>query len=281
MRAPSFLVHTRPSPVLPRSSLQLSVVGIASLTGLLGNVEQFALSGAAEVQADYARALLYQPIETKMITCACIYGFGDLVAQWQESSTTRGGDEEEPEDSNSAHQRQQHTEYGRAIRFATVGGWSGLLCHAYYGALDRYLDGMGAEGLQRMAASIAVDQLLWTPVWYAAFYLPLSGALKGNSPRKVFEEVQQRTVPLCLENAKLWLPACLLIYNVPLEYRTLTTNMIDLAWVCILSALSNGQGKAEPQQQQVVTTPAIASVPSTTVQVRRPWLPWNAPMPEL
>lgn len=281
MRIPSSLLHTRPSPVLPRSSVQLSVVGVVSLTSLLGNVEQLALSGAAEVQADYARALLYQPIETKMITCACIYGFGDLVAQWQESSTTTREGQLEPEDSSSAHQRQHHTEYGRAIRFATVGGWSGLLCHIYYGALDRYLDSMGTEGLQRMAESIAVDQLLWTPVWYAAFYLPLSGALKGNSPRKVFEDVQQRTVPLCLENAKLWLPACLLIYNVPLEYRTLTTNMIDLAWVCILSALSNGQGEAEPQQQQALPTPATAAVTSTTVQDRRPWLPWNAPMPEL
>ena len=41
-----------------------------------------------------------------------------------------------------------------------------------------------------------------------------------------------------MANAKLWTPANILIYNVPLQWRVLTSNCFDLLWGAYLSSVA-------------------------------------------
>ena len=48
--------------------------------------------------------------------------------------------------------------------------------------------------------------------------------------------MRERLGELLVANAKLWTPANLLVYNAPLEYRVLTSNVFDVAWAAICSS---------------------------------------------
>jgi hypothetical protein len=94
--------------------------------------------------------------------------------------------------------------------------------------------------------------------------LPASGWLpQGKSPEAIGDDVVHKTLPLCLENAKLWLPANLIIYSVPLSYRVLVTNLTDFVWVIILSnlkkAADEAQATEQPQVQRARRTAMAAS----------------------
>jgi hypothetical protein len=65
--------------------------------------------------------------------------------------------------------------------------------------------------------------------------IPLSAVLNGAEPADLPAEVRKRIGPLLIANARVWTPANLVIYNVPLQYRVLASNVIDLIWASICS----------------------------------------------
>lgn len=190
----------------------------------------------------YETLLNTMPLVTKAVTSGVTYLAGDLVAQ------------------SVRHGKEQQVDWQRAVKFATVGAGSGILCHHYYGALEDVMCAHAIASTDRMIACICVDQALWTPAWYAAYFIPLSALLEGKAVEEMLREVRERTLPLMLENAKVWLPACLLIYSVPVEWRTVVTNQVDFIWAVILSLLQASRSKDAGVEEMAEPLPRITTL---------------------
>lgn len=110
--------------------------------------------------------------------------------------------------------------------------------------------------------SLLVEQFLWCPIVFSFYLIPVSTILNRLSSGDVDNRVSnakngdgfQESVPvivrvaatevrdtlgqLLVTNAKVWTLANLIIYNVPLELRTITANIVDIIWATICSDMA-------------------------------------------
>ena len=168
-----------------------------------------------DVVSTYQHCLESAPLLTKATTSSVIFSAGDALAQ------SLGEDSED-------------ISVERVVRFAGTGFGNGIAWSTWYDFSDQLLAPLNEPAL-RIAGAMAIEQFLWCPILFALYIIPLSAALNGAPVAQLPAEVRKRLGPLLIANAKVWTPANLVIYNVPLQYRVLTSNAVDLIWAAICS----------------------------------------------
>lgn len=181
----------------------------------------------------YSGALHRRPLATKMATSATLFVVGDVVSQqttaWMSKLT--GHAAVQPSGLETGH------DWARTFRMMAFGG----LCHAlflhyFWGALERAIPGRTAA---RIVAKVLVDQTVGASAFYAIMYHFLA-VLEGKTLREgnaVFREKYWATMQACWH---VWPFVHLVNFSlVPLHYRVLTSNVVNLGWLALLSFLAN------------------------------------------
>ena len=170
---------------------------------------------AQDLVTTYQSWLQTAPLLTKAATSSFFFGAGDLLAQTIDEDT-------------------DEVALGRVARFAGTGFGNGIAWSCWYGFADELLAPVSLPAL-RVAGAMAIEQFVWCPILFSVYIIPLSSLLNGAPAADLPGEVRKRIGPLLIANAKVWTPANLIIYNVPVEYRVLASNSIDLVWAVICS----------------------------------------------
>lgn len=93
--------------------------------------------------------------------------------------------------------------------------------------------------------SIIMEQFLWCPLVFSVFEIPVSTLLNGGSFSTIPKEVDSKLNVLLINNAKVWTLANIVIFNVPVEWRPLASNCVDILWQSILSDVAADCGKVK------------------------------------
>ena len=141
---------------------------------------------------------------------------------------------------------------------------SGAIWACWYDELDKFLDqendfnffkffGIVTDqwikpyiGAIKTVLSILIEQFLWCPIVFGCFEIPVSTLLNGGDLSSVKKEVESKLGRLLLSNAKVWTFANLVIYGpVPVDYRPIISNVVDVGWQSIVSSVAADCGKVD------------------------------------
>lgn len=101
-------------------------------------------------------------------------------------------------------------------------------------------------GIVKTILSILIEQFLWCPIVFGTFEIPVSTLLNGGGLSSVKKEVDSKLGDLLISNAKIWTFANILIYGpVPVAWRPVISNCVDIIWQSIVSSVSADCGKVE------------------------------------
>lgn len=101
-------------------------------------------------------------------------------------------------------------------------------------------------GIVKTTLSILIEQFLWCPIVFGTFEIPVSTILNGGGLSSVKKEVDSKLGDLLISNAKIWTFANILIYGpVPVAWRPVISNCVDIIWQSIVSSVSADCGKVE------------------------------------
>ncbi|PKY00983.1 protein sym1 [Aspergillus campestris IBT 28561] len=173
----------------------------------------------------YQRSLLQRPVLTQSITTACLFGLGDSLAQ---QGVERRG-------------LAQH-DVIRTGRMALYGGVIfGPVATKWFQFLQHRIQ-LSTPG-RTLVARVATDQLVCAPTMIGVFLSTMS-VLEGAHPR---EKLERTYWDALRTNWMVW-PALqsVNLYLVPLQYRVLVVNIINIGWNCFLSFLNNAEYDEEP-----------------------------------
>lgn len=171
---------------------------------------------APDVFSVYNSWLDSAPLLTKASTSSVLFAAGDALAQASDANSQDG------------------LSLKRVVRFAGTGFGNGIAWSYWYSFSSDLFAPLDEPAL-RVAGAMAIEQFLWCPFLYCLYLIPLSSLLNGAALADIPLEIRKRIGPLLIANAKVWTPANVIIYNVPLEYRVLAGNAIDLVWASICS----------------------------------------------
>ena len=171
------------------------------------------------------------PLVTPALTASLCAGLGDAAAQWRSSTTTWNAP--------------------RGLTAFVKGGVAGVIWSQWYTWLDPVVaNAFSATENQHspwMAAllSTVLEQVTFSPMVLALWDLPVPMLCRGDPWHQVPGQVRALLLPVCLENAKLWTWANLVVYSAPLPYRVALTSCADAVWQMLL-AEQLAAGTTEP-----------------------------------
>jgi len=174
----------------------------------------------------YSSILESAPVSTKAFTSATVYAIGDFISQKTEGKDI--GD----------------LDRGRIIR-STLAGLigHGPLSHVWYNVSEDFFE----EVLRwtewwSFFPKVVIDQILWGPFWNNT-YIVLLGIMKLEDPKIVWEDIKKSTIPLVVSGLKLWpLAHCVTYGLMPVPYRLVWVDFVEILWVVILSSQAAAAG---------------------------------------
>lgn len=204
--------------------------------------------------AAYTRLLDKRPLPTKMLTAAAMFCISDAIAQAAESNEARG----------KSNQHQVSISLKRLVKFCVCGLFQGAVGHHLYNWTDNifvrlYIDRVFQTKAASVVATVAFDQLIWTPFWYIAYFFPLLGILDGALFKGVhvwLNYIRAGIVgalsPVWMKNMLCWGPCNLILYGfVPTALKPITQNAISLLWGIILSMSTMKCSGMEPTPKHI------------------------------
>ena len=210
----------------------------------------------ADLWQQYSQAVNAHPVVTKACTSGFVYALGDIISQRTErgiSDTAVGAS----------------LDYARTLRSATAGFVGhGPLSHCWYNVCD----GLFNDVLQWTAwwvvpAKILVDQTIWGPIWNN-LYIMMLGVMKQERPSMIWSDMKRSTIPLVVSGLKLWPAAHVITYGfLPNENRLLWVDLVEIAWVTILSTQAASLTQAaEAKEDGAALLEAEAALASVTTR---------------
>jgi protein Mpv17 len=177
----------------------------------------------------YMSMLTAHPVIVKGFTSFSVYALGDVIAQGSEGRQFGAFD---------------RLRLARSALAGLIG--HGPLSHFWYEISERAFDFVHLNGMWwSVFPKVAVDQLLWGPIWNGS-YIVLLGLMKQNELKRIAQDVYDTSLPLVLSGLKLWPFAHLVTYGlVPIENRLLWVDTVEIMWVMILSRQAASQAKAQ------------------------------------
>eukprot|EP01116_Phalansterium_solitarium_P004838 TRINITY_DN15_c8_g1_i1.p1 TRINITY_DN15_c8_g1~~TRINITY_DN15_c8_g1_i1.p1 ORF type:complete len:246 (-),score=9.56 TRINITY_DN15_c8_g1_i1:396-1133(-) len=163
----------------------------------------------------FSRATSAWPILTKSLTSGALFFGGDLICQ--------------------ALERVEEIDWKRTGRMTIFGTIAlGPFAHFWYRFLDkRFPDTSGRTILKK----VAMDQLLFSPPFYAAFYLSMS-TMEGKSPSESWSHLRQQFLPTYGADLCVWpIVQAVNFRYVPPRHRVLAVGVVSVFWNAFLSSM--------------------------------------------
>lgn len=114
----------------------------------------------------------------------------------------------------------------RTRKMAMSGVTVGVVCHFWYGFLDRLIVG---HTLSTVAQKIVIDQVIGSPLSLAAFFATVA-LLEGKSLRD-FNSMKDKAVKLYVAEWLIWPPAQFInFYFLPTKFRVLYDNTVSFGY---------------------------------------------------
>mmetsp|Transcript_8329 Transcript_8329/g.12828 ORF Transcript_8329/g.12828 Transcript_8329/m.12828 type:complete len:341 (-) Transcript_8329:19-1041(-) len=265
-------------PTTSLAALAITDEATAFSSSLSLSLEPVAVLWARSITESYGTSLVNHPLTTKSLTAGLLCGISDVIAQIKQ-------------------QKGDSYNIARTIRFASKGCLGGIIWMYWYEWIDHFLlnDSGGVsynsiwtrailpasigDSVQSFAQnhrgavttmlSMVMEQFLWCPVVYGMFEIPLATLLNGGTIQSIPTEINTKLQGLLVSNAKVWTPANLLIYNAPLEWRLVLSNIMDVFWQSIVSDVAADCG-GDKIPVLVVEEEGTASTTTTTTTAERP-----------
>lgn len=183
----------------------------------------------------YEMSLHSDPVRTKAFTSATVYAIGDVISQKTEGKSF------------------EEIDASRTLRSLTAGMIGhGPLSHVWYNWAESFFtDTCHLTQWWSLFPKVALDQTLWGPIWNNCYIL-LLGIMQLTNPKTIVEEMKQTTIPLIVAGLKLWPLAHCVTYSLPVDYRLVWVDLVEIIWVTILAtaaAGASGHGSAQASTQ--------------------------------
>ena len=120
------------------------------------------------------------------------------------------------------------------------------------GLLETTLFAGGAGDWSTLVAKIALDQTLFAAT-INLLYAFINALLNDKAPSEAAESARSLLVPSMLSSWRFWPAVHLISYSplIPLDYKLLWIDVMEVVWVAILSALVN----AKPEEGDCAAVP--------------------------
>lgn len=128
------------------------------------------------------------------------------------------------------------------VRFVRMGAFGALIHapsgHVFYGLLERRFPGVDARAI---ATKLAVDQLVWTPV-FGSLLLAFAGITAGHSPSRIFRVIKTSLVKIVAVSWAIWPLAHTVNFRVITpKHRLLYINTVQVVYNIFLSLFANAK----------------------------------------
>lgn len=101
----------------------------------------------------------------------------------------------------------------------------------------------------QVATKVAIDQILWNPIFGVMFFSYL-GFAEGKSVPEVQTKIKNDLATAVMGSWTVWIPAHFINFRfVPPEQRLLYINSIQIGYNVFLSFLGNKKIEAEPEKK--------------------------------
>mmetsp|Transcript_37395 Transcript_37395/g.62947 ORF Transcript_37395/g.62947 Transcript_37395/m.62947 type:complete len:406 (-) Transcript_37395:562-1779(-) len=181
--------------------------------------------------AAYLKSVQHDPVLTKALTSCTAYGIGDFLAQFVQG------------------RKIEDVKLTRVGRSALAGLLiHGPLCHYWIEFMEANLDFNGAW--YSTPAKVFADQTVWS-VCLNTLYTSFILSLQGKSPTQVKQEVGDTWYKALSAGWKLWPFVHMLTFSplIPVEYKLLFVDCVEIIWVMILSQTVNQDSKEKERLQ--------------------------------
>jgi hypothetical protein len=186
-------------------------------------------------------------------TAAVMAGLGDLLAQMQ------------------SHKKEPKKllvfDLKRTFQFMIKGFGEGFLWTLWYRWADRACfvvthaltgDMMTTSPLTRKCVgtlvAVVMDLCLACPFIYAFWDIPFPALLRGTPWRKIPKLIRDKLGEMLLASVKVWTPVNIVIYNVPVHYRSYFMSVADVFWQAIVSSITTAAvDEANKEEPDAVT----------------------------
>lgn len=163
----------------------------------------------------YGQRVTNSPLVTESLMTSFLFGLGDVASQ-------------------QLVERKESHDFVRTGRFLVFGGLvAGPLLSTWYGVLNKKV--VLANPFAQLCTRVAMDQLLFTPVFISTFTTGMS-LLEGKDFRDLASKLRDTFLPTWAANIKLWTPFQFInFYITPPAYRLLAVNVTATGWNTYLS----------------------------------------------
>ncbi|CAM9164935.1 unnamed protein product [Heterosigma akashiwo] len=177
--------------------------------------------------AKYNAFLEAQPLACKALTSLTGFTIGDILAQKFIN----------PEDDYDV---------ARTVRMGAFGMlFHGPTGHYFYGFLDGKLPGTATT---TVATKVAIDQLIWNPIFGVCFFSFL-GAAEGKSGGEIVDKIKNDLMTAVTGSWTVWVPAHIINFRfIPSSQRLLYINSIQIGYNMFLSFLGNKKVDGEEEK---------------------------------
>ena len=225
-------VSTNP-PVSQKISDTAGVYGDPAYTSSCLSAVHYVAYSAAGLYSD---VLDRYPLRTTAITGSFFSGVADLLAQVKNKEVKK-------------------VDFVRLFRFSLMGSLCTLLWKIWYDLSDAFIAEEAVLGVLlrfglvdhsmaidnslikmiRILALIVSEQIIATPLIFCIWDIPVMTILNGAPISRVPHEVRGKLYDLFIDNAKYWTWANVLIYSIPVRFRTVFSSLFDIVWSSIVS----------------------------------------------
>jgi hypothetical protein len=190
------------------------------------------------------------PVTTKCVTSAFLFGLGDRIAQRVEKSRAPKGDglrATEPDDDGAL----VSATTARTMRMVL---WGGVIfapiAHKWVNFVERTV---GSHGKVVVVKKMLLDMFVLAPSLNTLFFTTTQ-VMEGKTPGQGFDFAVDRLPQTLKANYMIWPAANVVNYGfVPLQYRILFINCVNLVWTTVLSTISSRPAGAALIEQSAVS----------------------------
>eukprot|EP00560_Eucampia_antarctica_P003502 CAMPEP_0197837240 /NCGR_PEP_ID=MMETSP1437-20131217/31559_1 /TAXON_ID=49252 ORGANISM="Eucampia antarctica, Strain CCMP1452" /NCGR_SAMPLE_ID=MMETSP1437 /ASSEMBLY_ACC=CAM_ASM_001096 /LENGTH=261 /DNA_ID=CAMNT_0043444121 /DNA_START=253 /DNA_END=1038 /DNA_ORIENTATION=+ len=214
------------------------------------DLQMSVLGGACRA---YNLALRTYPLLTNSLTSSLLCGCGDILAQ------VKGYRSRQDTGRISWRKSFKSVDKMRLLRFAAKGLIGGLIWAMWYDASELILQhfergylfatfanlSTAGRTVLRTSILLLLEQFLCCPIIFGLWDLPIATVLNGAPLRRIPFEIRTKLGDMLVENAKLWTVANVIVYNVPVHFRTGLSSVFDIWWESIVSEFAADCGKDE------------------------------------
>jgi len=185
----------------------------------------------------YNEHLETNPIKTKMITGAVLWGLGDIVAQVVPKFFEEKKEElnERGKSSQSVLSAYDFSRTGRAVFFGCI--IHAPLAHVHYNFLESLTIRCGVTGLGITAFKTVVEQFVYWSWFSNSLYHGAMGAMQGHSPTQIYDRIADVLWDTQKAQWVFWIPVQLLNFRfVPVCHQLNVVLLTSVVWTALLSA---------------------------------------------